>query len=90
MDDSESDNESNDTPLSFPFLILMRSEMKGEVINELNEYENAGSFYRNRIINRVDGNDLAFPCMIVLEDIEEFIVSDMADVVIGRPFRAVS
>ncbi|GKF97676.1 hypothetical protein Tco_0293497 [Tanacetum coccineum] len=52
MDDSEidDDEESDD----------------GEVINELNEYGNAGNFYRNRIINSADGNDLAFPCMIVL------------------------
>ncbi|GKD73467.1 hypothetical protein Tco_1331749, partial [Tanacetum coccineum] len=91
-----------------------------EVINELNEYGNAWNFHRTRIINIIDGNDLAFPCMIeglestgrnlvaivrdvyvfvgsftyvtdfvVLEDIGEFIVSDIANVVLGRPFRAV-
>nr|GEU81024.1 hypothetical protein [Tanacetum cinerariifolium] len=97
---------------------LMKSDDE-EVINELNEYENAWNFYRNRIINSFDGNDLAFPCMIgglestrknlvaivrdvyvfvgsftyvtgfvVLEDIREFIVNDMVDVVMGRPSRA--
>ncbi|GKD60313.1 hypothetical protein Tco_1297822 [Tanacetum coccineum] len=149
MDDSESDSESNDTPLVSPFLNSNEESDGGEVINELNKYGNVGNFYRNRIINSVDGNDLAFPCMIcfmnfvsyfdpflpmniitrkayntimveglestgrnlvaivrdvyvfvgsftyvtefvVLEDIGEFIMSDMADVVMGRPFRAVS
>ncbi|GJX89284.1 hypothetical protein Tco_0341298 [Tanacetum coccineum] len=36
----------------------------GEVLNELNEYGNAGNFYRNRRINCIDGCDLEFPCMI--------------------------
>ncbi|GJS54080.1 hypothetical protein Tco_0627442 [Tanacetum coccineum] len=143
------DTESNDTPLGSPFLDTDEESDDGEVLNELNEYGNACNFYRNRMINSVDGNDLAFPCMIgfrkfvayfdlflpmnivtrkayniimvdglestgrnlvaivrdgyvfvgsftyvtnfeVLEDIGEFTVSDMADVVMGRPFRAVT
>ncbi|GJU29893.1 hypothetical protein Tco_1173482 [Tanacetum coccineum] len=90
MYDSELDIESNDTPLASPFLDSNEELDDGEVLNELNEHRNAGNFYRNRIINSVDGNDLAFPCMIVLEDIGEFFVSDMADVVMGRPFKDVS
>ncbi|GJR66619.1 homeodomain-like protein [Tanacetum coccineum] len=120
MDKSESDNELVDTPLVFPFLDSDDELGDDEVLNELDEYENVGLFFRNRIINSVDGNDLAFPCMIglestgrnlvaivrdvyvfvgsftyvtkfvVLEDTREFIVSDMIDVVMGRPFRVVS
>ncbi|GJY42911.1 hypothetical protein Tco_0431124 [Tanacetum coccineum] len=88
MDDSVSDIESNDTPLVSPFLDSDDESDDREVIKELNEYGNAGNFYHNRIINSIDENDLTFPCMI--EDIGEFIVSAMADVVMGRPFRAVS
>ncbi|GJW82274.1 homeodomain-like protein [Tanacetum coccineum] len=119
------------------------------LIDELDEYGNARNFYPKRIINRLDGEDLAFPCMIsfrkfvtyfdpflpmniitrkayntimveglestgrnlvaidrdvyvfvgsftyaadcvVLEDIGEFVVRDMANVAMGRPFRAVT
>ncbi|GKB07021.1 hypothetical protein Tco_0835254 [Tanacetum coccineum] len=70
MDDSESDTESNDTPLVSPFLDSDEESDDEEVINELNEYGNAGNFYRNRIINSFDGNDLAFPCMI---DFRKFV-----------------
>ncbi|GJS40533.1 hypothetical protein Tco_0565576 [Tanacetum coccineum] len=118
----------------------------GEVLNELDEFGNAGNFYLNRIINSIDEDDLAFPCMIgfrkfvayfdpflpmniitrkayniimveglestrrnlvaivrnvyvfiesfiyvmdfmALEDIGEFIVSDMSEVMIGRSRR---
>ncbi|GJS05236.1 hypothetical protein Tco_0321744 [Tanacetum coccineum] len=149
MDDLESDDGSVDTPLVSPFLDSDDESDDGEVLNELDEYGNAGNFYRNRIINSLDREDVAFPCMIgfrklvayfdpffpmnivtrkayntimveglestgrnlvvivrdvyvfvesftyvtdfvVLEDIEEFIVSDMTDVVMGRPFRAVT
>nr|GFC84061.1 MAK10-like protein [Tanacetum cinerariifolium] len=149
MDNSESNNESNDTPSVSPFLDYDDESDNVELINELNKYGNAGKFYHNRIINSIDGNDLTFPCMIgfkkfvayfdpflpmniithkayntvmveglkskrrnliamvrdvyvfvgsftyvtdfvVLEENEEFIVSDMADVVMGRPFRVVS
>ncbi|GJW61829.1 hypothetical protein Tco_0111164 [Tanacetum coccineum] len=149
MDDSESDNESIDTPLVYPFLDSDDESDEGEVLNELDEYGNAGNFHPNRIIYSINRDDLAFPCMIgfrkfvvyfnpflpmniitrkayntimveglessgrnlvaivrdvyvfvgsftyvtnfmVLEDTWEFIVSDMAKVVMGRPFRAVT
>nr|GEU83090.1 homeodomain-like protein [Tanacetum cinerariifolium] len=145
VDNLESDDESIDTRVS-PFLDLDDELGDGEVLNELNEYVNVGNFYRSRIINNVDGDGLAFPCMIgfrkfvayfdpflpmniitrkayntimveglentgrslvaivrdvyvfvgsftyvtefiVLEDIGEFIVSDMAEVVTGRPLE---
>ncbi|GKA53859.1 hypothetical protein Tco_0747174 [Tanacetum coccineum] len=133
------------TPESFPYYTATISE----VLNELSEYENAGVLRRERIINSVDGDDLAFQCMIgfrkftayldlflpmniisrkayntimverlegtgknlvaivikvyvfvgsftyityfvVLEDIGEFIVSDMAEVLMGKPFRKIT
>nr|GEV03271.1 putative reverse transcriptase domain-containing protein [Tanacetum cinerariifolium] len=64
MDDIGSDDESVDTPLVSPFLDSDDELGDGEVLNEFDEYGNAGNFYRNRIINSVDGNDLAFPCKI--------------------------
>ncbi|GKE75746.1 hypothetical protein Tco_1537787 [Tanacetum coccineum] len=149
MDDLESKDESIDTPLVSPFLDSDVELDDGEVLNELDEYGNAGNFYPNRIINSFDREDLAFLCMIgfrkfvayfdpflpmniithrayntimveelestgrnlvaivrdvyvfvetftyvmdfvVLEDIREFIASDMTDVVMGRPFRAIT
>ncbi|GJW56367.1 hypothetical protein Tco_0103098 [Tanacetum coccineum] len=149
MNDLESEDELIETTLVSPFLDLNDESDDGEVLNELDEYGNAGNFYPNRIINSFDREDLAFPCMIgfrkfvayfnpflpmniitrkayntimveglestgrnlvgivndvyvfirsftyvtdfvVLEDIGEFIVSDMTDVVMGRPFRAVT
>ncbi|GJR53728.1 hypothetical protein Tco_1404249 [Tanacetum coccineum] len=74
MDDLESDDGSIDTPLVSPFLDSDDESDDGEVLNELDENGNAGNFYPNRIINK---------------DIGEFIVSDMPDVVIGRPFIVV-
>nr|GEV17203.1 hypothetical protein [Tanacetum cinerariifolium] len=64
MGDLESDDESVDTPRISPFLGSDDESDDGEVLSELDEYRNAGIFYRNMIINSVDGNDLAFPCMI--------------------------
>ncbi|GJZ49226.1 hypothetical protein Tco_0603416 [Tanacetum coccineum] len=147
MSDLEFDDESIDRPLVSPVIDLDEELDDGEVLNELNEYGNAGNFYHNNIINNIDGDDLAFPCMIgfrkfvayfdpllpmniitrkayntimveglesigrilvsivrdvyvfvgsftyvtdcvVLEDIREFIISDMSEVVMGRPFKS--
>ncbi|GJY43500.1 hypothetical protein Tco_0431713 [Tanacetum coccineum] len=63
MDDLESDNELVDTPLVSPFIDSDEESNDGEVLDELNEYRNAGNFYRNRRINS-DGCDLAFSCII--------------------------
>nr|GEW61001.1 hypothetical protein [Tanacetum cinerariifolium] len=64
IDNLESDNELVDTPLVSPFLDSDYESDDVEVLNELDEYENLGNFYRNRIINSLDGKDLALPCMI--------------------------
>ncbi|GKG62584.1 hypothetical protein Tco_0634357, partial [Tanacetum coccineum] len=61
MDDLEFDDESVDTPLVSP---LLDSDDESEVLNKLDEYGNAGNFYCNRIVNNLDREDLAFPCMI--------------------------
>ncbi|GJT28679.1 hypothetical protein Tco_0908954 [Tanacetum coccineum] len=146
MDDLESDDESVDTPLVSPFLDLDDELGDREVLNELDEYGNAGNYYHNRIINNIDGDNLSFPCMIgfrkfvayfdpflpmniithkayntimveglernlvaivrnvyvlvgsftyatdfvVLEDIGEYIVCDILEVVMGRHFRGVT
>nr|GEU98380.1 hypothetical protein [Tanacetum cinerariifolium] len=63
MDDLESDDGSVDIPLVSPFLDLDDESDNVEVLNDLDEYGNARNFYRNRIINSFDGEDLAFPCM---------------------------
>ncbi|GJS13170.1 hypothetical protein Tco_0407642 [Tanacetum coccineum] len=149
MDELESNNEYIDTSIISPFIDSDEESDDGEVLNELNEYENVGYLCHNRIINSIDGDDLAFPCMIgfrkfvayfdpflpmkiimrkasntimveglestgrnlvaivrdvyvfigsftyvtdfvVLDDIGKFIVSDMLEVMMGRPFRAVT
>nr|GFB38423.1 protein kinase-like domain, concanavalin A-like lectin/glucanase domain protein [Tanacetum cinerariifolium] len=64
MDDLESDNESVDTPFVSPFLDLDDDSDDGEVLNELEEYGNAGKLRREKIIYIIDGDDLTFPCMI--------------------------
>ncbi|GJW37233.1 hypothetical protein Tco_0060153 [Tanacetum coccineum] len=146
INDPESDDGSVDTPLVSPFPHSDNDSDDEEVLNELSEYENAGTLRRERIINSFDGDDLAFECMIgfrkftayldpflpmniisrkayntimvdrlegtgknlvaivrdvyvfvrsftyitdfvVLEDIGEFIMSDMAEVLMGKPFR---
>ncbi|GKC39630.1 hypothetical protein Tco_1052014 [Tanacetum coccineum] len=149
MDDLEPNDESVDTPLVSPFLDSNDDSDDGEVLNKLEEYGNAGKLCRQRVINCLDGDDLAFQCMIcfrkfvayfdpfllmniimnkayntimveglestgrnlvaivrdfyvfvgsftyitdfvVLEDIREFILRDMAEVVMGKPFRKVT
>nr|GEY96656.1 glycosyl transferase, family 8 [Tanacetum cinerariifolium] len=117
-DDLEPDDESVDTPLVSPFLDSDDDSDDGNVLNELEEYGNAGKLCRKKVINNFDGDDLAFQYglestwrilvaivkdvyvfigsftyimdFVVLEDIGEFIVSDMTDVVMGKPFRAVT
>ncbi|GJV43939.1 hypothetical protein Tco_1428475 [Tanacetum coccineum] len=101
-DDSESDTESYETPLVSPFLNYDDESDDEEVINELNEYGNAGNFHQgleNMGMNLVAivrdvyvfvGSFTYVTDFVVLEDIWEFIVSNMADIVMGRPFRAVS
>ncbi|GJS25303.1 hypothetical protein Tco_0453935 [Tanacetum coccineum] len=149
INDLGSDDESVDTPLVSPFPHSDNDSDDGEILNELIEYENAGTLRRKRIINSSDGDDLSFQCMIgfrkftayldpflpmnvisrkayntimveglegtgknliaivkdvyvfvgsftyitdfiVLEDIGEFIMNDMTEVLMGRPFRKIT
>ncbi|GJS43618.1 hypothetical protein Tco_0568661 [Tanacetum coccineum] len=64
INDPESDDGSADTPLISPFPHSNNDSDDEEVLNELSEYENAGTLRRERIINSFDGDDLAFECMI--------------------------
>ncbi|GKA68586.1 hypothetical protein Tco_0768503 [Tanacetum coccineum] len=64
MNDLESDDESVDTPLVYPFPHSDNDSNDGEVLNELIEYENVGMLRREKAINSFDGDDLEFQCMI--------------------------
>nr|GEU45198.1 hypothetical protein [Tanacetum cinerariifolium] len=71
LDDLESDNKLVDTHLVSPFIDSGEELDDEEVLNELNEYRNAVNFYHDRIIYSIDGDDLAFPCMIDFRKIWE-------------------
>ncbi|GJV06874.1 hypothetical protein Tco_1344530 [Tanacetum coccineum] len=101
INDPDSDDGSVDKPLVSPFRHSDNDSDDEEVLNKLSEYENAGTLRRERIIISFNKDDLAFECMIgfrvqsdsirsVLEDIGEFIMSDMAEVLMGRPFRKIT
>ncbi|GJV60038.1 hypothetical protein Tco_1466138 [Tanacetum coccineum] len=136
-------------PLVSPFPHSDNDSDDEEVLIKFREFRIAGSLCRERIINSLDGDDLAFECMIgfrkftayldpfllmniisrkayntimvdrlegmgknlvaifrdvyvfvgsftyityfiVLEDIGEFIMSDMAEVLMSRPFRRIT
>ncbi|GJU81160.1 hypothetical protein Tco_1283525 [Tanacetum coccineum] len=64
MNNLESGDEAEDTPLVYPFPYSDNDSNDEEVLNELSEYENAGTLRRERIINSFDRDDLAFKCMI--------------------------
>nr|GFA08242.1 hypothetical protein [Tanacetum cinerariifolium] len=64
MNDLESDDESVDTPLVSPFHRSDNESNDGEVLNELIEYKNVGMLCREKGINSLDGDDLAFQCII--------------------------
>nr|GEY16428.1 hypothetical protein [Tanacetum cinerariifolium] len=64
MNNLESDDEVVDTPLIYPFPHSDDDSDDGEILNELIEYENARTLCQERIINSIDGDDLAFECMI--------------------------
>nr|GEV49921.1 hypothetical protein [Tanacetum cinerariifolium] len=59
-DDLEPDNELVDTPRVSPFLDSNDDSDDGEVLNELEEYGNAGKLCHQREINSFDEDDLAF------------------------------
>ncbi|GJZ05057.1 hypothetical protein Tco_0538332 [Tanacetum coccineum] len=64
MNDLESDDESVDTPLVSLFPHSNNDLDDGEVLNKLIKYENVGMLRREKAINSIDGNELAFQCMI--------------------------
>ncbi|GJS34919.1 hypothetical protein Tco_0533301 [Tanacetum coccineum] len=82
MDDLEPNDESIDTPIVSPFLDSNDDLDNGEVLKELEEYRNVGKLCQKSFIYVTD--------FVVLEDIGEFILRDMAEVVMGKPFREVT
>nr|GEY02264.1 hypothetical protein [Tanacetum cinerariifolium] len=64
MNNLEFNDEAVDTPPVSPFSHLDDDSNDGEILNELIEYENAGTLRRERITNSSDGDDLTFECMI--------------------------
>nr|GEX82344.1 hypothetical protein [Tanacetum cinerariifolium] len=64
MNNLESNEESIDTPLVYPFLHSDNDSDDGEVLNELSEYENVGMLRQEIEINSFDEDDLAFKYMI--------------------------
>ncbi|GJV97224.1 hypothetical protein Tco_1548801 [Tanacetum coccineum] len=64
MNNLESEDNVVDTPLVSPFPHSDNDSDDEEVLNELSEYQNAGTLRQERIINSFDWDDLAFKCMI--------------------------
>ncbi|GKB28116.1 hypothetical protein Tco_0867517 [Tanacetum coccineum] len=64
MNNLESSDEAVYTPTISPFPHLDNDSDDGEVLKELIEYKNARTLRQERIINSLDGDDLAFECMI--------------------------
>ncbi|GKB33406.1 hypothetical protein Tco_0872807 [Tanacetum coccineum] len=67
MDDLEPDDESVNTPILSPFLDSDDDSDDGEVLNELEEYGNAGKLCRKKVMNSIDGDDLALSYMIAFK-----------------------
>ncbi|GJW10072.1 hypothetical protein Tco_1575899 [Tanacetum coccineum] len=96
------DDESVDTPLVSPFLDLDNDSNDGEVLNKLEEYayntimiEGLESIGKNLVAIVRDvyvfvGSFTYIMDFVVLEDIGDFILKDMAEVVMGKPFRKVT
>ncbi|GKB87184.1 hypothetical protein Tco_0959456 [Tanacetum coccineum] len=95
MNNLESDDDSVDTPLVSPFLDSDDDFDDGEVLNELEEYEGLESIRKNlvaivRDVYAFVGSFIYITDFVILEDIREFILRDMAEVVMGKPFRKVT
>ncbi|GJW22430.1 hypothetical protein Tco_0033052 [Tanacetum coccineum] len=65
MDDPEPDNGLVDTPLVSPFLDSDEDLDDEEILNELEEYGNAGKLCQKKVINSFDGDDLAYNTTMV-------------------------
>ncbi|GJW27558.1 zinc finger, CCHC-type containing protein [Tanacetum coccineum] len=95
VDDLESNDELVDTPLVSPFLDSNDDFDDGEVLNELEEYEGLESTGKNLVAIVRDvyvfvGSFTYITDFVILEDIGEFILSNMAEVVMGKPFRKIT
>nr|GEX25709.1 RNA-directed DNA polymerase, eukaryota [Tanacetum cinerariifolium] len=101
IDDLKSEDELIDTPLVSLFFDSDDGSDDGEVLNDLDDafntimVEGLESTGRNLVAIVRDvyvfvGSFIYVTDFVVLEDIGEFIVSDMTDVVMGRPFRVVT
>ncbi|GJZ72846.1 hypothetical protein Tco_0636992 [Tanacetum coccineum] len=84
MDDSKSDTEYYDKPLFSPFLDSDEGSYDGKKFVAYFD-----PFLPMNIITRKAYNTIMVEGLEILEDIGEFIVNDIVDVVMGRPFRAV-
>ncbi|GJT84210.1 hypothetical protein Tco_1058552 [Tanacetum coccineum] len=95
VDDLEPNDESVDTPLVSPFLDSDDDPDDGEVLNELEEYEGLESTGKNlvAIVQDVYVFVESFTYItdfVILEYIGDFILSKMAEVVMGKPFRKIT
>ncbi|GJV20232.1 hypothetical protein Tco_1369252 [Tanacetum coccineum] len=109
---SSSFTAAADTPLVSPFLDSDDHSDDGKVLNELEEYGNAGQLCCQRAYNNIMveglksigknlvaivrdvyvfvGSFTYIMNFVVLEDIREFILRDMAEVVMEKPFRKIT
>ncbi|GJV22977.1 hypothetical protein Tco_1375672 [Tanacetum coccineum] len=78
------DSRLENTPLVFPFPHSDNDLDDGEFLNELSEYENAGTLRRERIINSFDGDDLAFECMIGFRKLTAYLDPFLSMNIISR------
>ncbi|GJS76763.1 hypothetical protein Tco_0726644 [Tanacetum coccineum] len=95
VDNLEADDESIDTPLVSPFLDSDDDSDDGEVLNELEEYKGLESTGKNLVAIVRDvyvfvGSFTYITDFVILEDIGEFILSNVAEVVMGKPFRKIT
>ncbi|GKC49599.1 hypothetical protein Tco_1072344 [Tanacetum coccineum] len=101
MDDLDPDDESIDRPLVTPFLDLDDDSDDGEVLNELEEYRNAGktsggisgvSNFTGRIkgMHIFVGYFTYISDFMIVKDISLIIDPRLSQVVLGKPFVEIS
>ncbi|GJY87018.1 hypothetical protein Tco_0501646 [Tanacetum coccineum] len=94
MDDHQPDDKSVDTPLVSPFEDSDDDSDDGEAYNTI-MVEGLESTGKNLVAIVRDvyvfvGSFTYIMDFVILEDIGEFILEDMAEVVMGKPFRKVT
>ncbi|GJV38803.1 hypothetical protein Tco_1417243 [Tanacetum coccineum] len=82
MSNLESDDESVDTPLVSPFPHSDNDSDDGEVLNELT--------YNTIMVEGLESTGKNLVAIVVLENIGEFNMSNMAEVLMGRSFRKIT